>query len=105
MTVGALVRGALVLGIALGTTGAAVAAPKDEIRSKRAQAEQARVQIEALGVRLESAVERYNSAQAQLGDVRAAIAANEHAIGIVRGSVRRAKTALADRLVLEYRSG
>ncbi len=93
------------LGIALGTAGAAIAAPKDEIRSKRAQAVQARGQIEALGMRLESAVERYNRAEAQLRDVRGAIAANEHAIAIVRGSVRRAKSALAQRLVIEYRSG
>ena len=93
------------LGIALGTTGVAIAAPKDEIRTKRAQAQQARAQIDELGMRLESAVERYNQADAQLGDVRAAIAANERAIEVVRGSVRRARAALADRLVLEYRTG
>ena len=93
------------LGIALGMTGAAIAAPNDQVRSKRQQAEAARGQIEALGMRLESAVERYNSAQAQLGDVRAAIADNEHSIRVTRASVRSAKTALADRLVLEYRSG
>ncbi len=105
MKVGALVRGALAIAVALGTTSAAIAAPKDEIRSKRAQAVEARGQVEALGMRLESAVERYNSAQAELGDVRTAIAANENAIAIVRGSVRRAKSALAERLVIEYRSG
>ncbi len=105
MKVGTLVRGALALCVALGTTGAALAAPKDQIRTKRAQAEQARAQVDALGMRLESAVERYNRADAQLGDVRAAIAANEHAIEVVRGSVRRARAALAERLVVEYRSG
>ncbi len=93
------------LAIALGATSAAIAAPGDQIRTKRAQAEQARAQIDELGMRLESAVERYNQADAQLGDVRAAIAANERAIAAVRGSVRRARGALADRLVIEYRSG
>ena len=99
-------RGALLLGIAaLGLTGSAVAAPKDEIRSKRAQARQARATVEALGMRLESAVERYNSAGAQLAQVRSAIAENEREIGVVRGSVRRARIALAERLVIEYRVG
>ena len=93
------------LGIALATTGSAVAAPNDRISTKRAQAVQARAQIDALGMQLESAVERYNSADAELGDVRAAMADNERQIGVVRGNVRRAKAALAERLVIEYRSG
>lgn len=90
---------------ALGVTGAALAAPKDEIRAKRAQAEQARAQIDALGMRLESAVERYNRADVQLGEVRAAIAENERELRSVRGSVRRAKAALNARLVAEFRGG
>jgi len=37
--------------------------------------------------------------------VRAAIADNQHQIGIVQANVRRAKVALAQRLVVEYRVG
>ena len=99
-------RGVVLIGIAaLVMTGPAMAAPKDEIRAKRVQAEQARAAVEALGMRLESAVERYNSAQSRLADVRAAIADNQRTMGVVRGSVLRARGALAERLVIEYRIG
>jgi cell wall-associated NlpC family hydrolase len=98
--------GAVALGVGLViVTGSALAAPKDEIRVKRAQAQQAQAQVEALGMRLESAIERYNEAEAHLAQVRAAIADNQHQIGIVRANVRRAKVALAQRLVVEYRVG
>ncbi len=100
------IRGAVLVSIAaLGVTGSAVAAPKDEIRTKRVQAEQARAEVEALGMRLESAVERYNSAEVRLAGVRAAIAENRRTMVAVRSNVRVARAALSDRLVIEYRVG
>jgi peptidoglycan DL-endopeptidase CwlO len=98
--------GAVALGVGLViVTGSALAAPKDQIRAKRAQAQQAQAQVEALGMQLESAIERYHEAEANLAVVRAAIADNQHQIGIVQANVRAAKGALAQRLVVEYRAG
>jgi cell wall-associated NlpC family hydrolase len=92
--------------IVLGLSGtAALAAPKDQIRQKRAEAQAAREQVAALGMQLEPAIEQYNKAQAELATVRADVALNERRIELVRGNVRASHEVLDAKLVQDYKYG
>ena len=91
---------------ALGTAvTAALAAPKDAIPGKRAQAEAAQARIDVLGVQLEPAIEAYNQASAELDGVQAQITDNEHQITATKANIKRGQLDLARQLVVAYRAG
>ena len=97
---------ALALVLATIPTTAALANPtKDQIASKRAQAIAAQSELEALGNKIEPAIEKYNEAASKVAHVRTDIAANEAAIGRIKGNLASTQTKLTERLQQEYRRG
>jgi cell wall-associated NlpC family hydrolase len=91
---------------ALGTAAtAALAAPKDAIPGKRAEAVAAQAKIDALGQQLEPAIEAYNQASAELDQVQAQIDDNEHQITATKANIKRGQQDLARQLVVAYRAG
>ncbi len=85
---------------------AALANPtKDQIASKRAQAVAAEAELQALGNQIEPAIEKYNEAVSKVTHVKADIAANEAAIGRIRGNLASTQAELTLRLQQEYRRG
>jgi cell wall-associated NlpC family hydrolase len=81
------------------------AAPKQEIASKRAQAEEARRQLAELGAQLEPAIERYNKSVAELKQVNAEIAFNQKQIKVTEANLRVSQVELDSKLEQSYRVG
>jgi cell wall-associated NlpC family hydrolase len=81
------------------------AAPKQEIASKRAQAEAARAELAKLGAELEPAIERYNRSVVQLKEVNAEIAFNQRQIKVTEQNLRVSQTELDAKLEQSYRVG
>lgn len=81
------------------------AAPKQEIASKRAQAEEARKQLAALGAQLEPAIERYNKSVEELKQVNAEIAFNQKQIKVTEANLHISQVELDSKLEQSYRVG
>ena len=81
------------------------AAPKQEIASKRAQAEEVRRQLAELGAQLEPAIERYNKSVAELKQVNAEIAFNQKQIKVTEANLRVTQVELDAKLEQSYRVG
>ena len=81
------------------------AAPKQEIASKRAQAEEVRRQLAELGAQLEPAIERYNKSVAELKQVNAEIAFNQKQIKVTEANLRVTQVELDSKLEQSYRVG
>ena len=96
----------IVAGGALGTAvTASLAAPKDAIPGKRAEAVAAQAKIDVLGEQLEPAIEAYNQASAELDGVQAQIDDNEHQITATKANIKHGQQDLARQLVVAYRAG
>jgi peptidoglycan DL-endopeptidase CwlO len=91
--------------VATAGTAALAAQPKDQIPGKRAAAQAALAQIATLGRKLEPAIEAYNQATVQLAQVQAEIADNTAALAVVSNNLTVARNALAQKLVVAYRTG
>ena len=81
------------------------AAPKQEIASKRAQAEEVRRQLAELGAQLEPAIERYNKSVAELKQVNAEVAFNQKQIKVTEANLRVTQVELDAKLEQSYRVG
>ena len=83
----------------------AQATPKQDIASKRQQAEAARVELAQLGAQLEPAIERYNKAVVELERVNERIAFNKRQIAVTQQNLKVAQGELNARLEQAYRTG
>ncbi|MGI9116636.1 MAG: NlpC/P60 family protein, partial [Gaiellales bacterium] len=100
-----LVLVAMTLVAALVAALPAQASPKQDIASKRQQAEAARAELARLGDQLEPAIERYNKAVEELKEVNANIAFNEKQIGVTEANLRTTQRALNVKLEQSYKVG
>jgi cell wall-associated NlpC family hydrolase len=81
---------------------ATVGADPDTIEKKRAEAESVLAQIRELDSELEVAVERWNNANVRLRQLETELAASRQRLVVTQGTLRRAQTAVAERLVSLY---
>jgi cell wall-associated NlpC family hydrolase len=90
--------------IALAAIGAATAEPSPSVAAKRAQAQRVLGEIQQIDAAVERAVERYNAATAQLAATKSELRINRQALRIARANLKHAQGALAQRLVVIYKS-
>ena len=83
----------------------AQASPKQDIASKRAQAEAARAELAKLGAQLEPAIEHYNKAVEQLKQVNSQVAFNQKQITVTEQNLKTSQVALDQKLEQSYRVG
>jgi cell wall-associated NlpC family hydrolase len=93
-----------VLAVALCAAGSATGEPASAT-SKQAQAQSVLAQIQSLDGSLEHAIEAYNLANEKLDGIRADLRENRVELGIAKGNLKRAQSALASRVVAIYTSG
>jgi peptidoglycan DL-endopeptidase CwlO len=96
--------------VALGLTTAALSAPPataepSSLASKEAQAQRVLGQIRSLDSSLSRAIEAYNLANIELDRIEGDLAENRVRLSIAKKNLRRAQSALANRLVTMYVSG
>jgi peptidoglycan DL-endopeptidase CwlO len=96
--------------VALGLTAgafstASASAEPSSLASKEAQAQRVLGQIRSLDSSLSRAIEAYNLANVELDRIEGDLAENRIRLAIVRKNLRRAQSALAQRLVTIYVSG
>jgi peptidoglycan DL-endopeptidase CwlO len=90
--------------VALGAAGSATGEPAS-VASKQAQAQSVLAQIQSLDGSLEHAIEAYNLANEKLEAIRSDLRENRVELGIAKGNLKRAQSALASRVVAIYTSG
>jgi cell wall-associated NlpC family hydrolase len=90
--------------VALAAAGSATGEPAS-VASKQAQAQSVLAQIQSLDGSLEHAIEAYNLANEKLEAIRGDLRENRVELGIAKGNLKRAQSALASRVVAIYTSG
>ena len=81
----------------------AAAAPRDRIRSKRAEAVAARAQIEQLGMALEPAIQRLDQAREQLARVESSIRENRTKLAVAESNFATLQRDLTAQLLASWR--
>ena len=81
----------------------AAAAPRDRIRSKRAEAVAARAQIEQLGMALEPAIQRLDQAREQLARVESSIRENRTKLTVAESNFATLQRDLTSQLLASWR--